>query len=89
MHLEQAMTDQTTKLLEQLKNKLIEASDEEITRLIREAREEALTEAKKMLKERMLQAILESATEEQKGDNSKDGAQSQAGGTWFQPQPSL
>ena len=83
------MTDQTTKLLEQLKNKLIEASDEEITRLIREAREEALTEAKKMLKERMLQAILESATEEQKGDNNKDGAQASAGGTWFQPQPSL
>ena len=79
------MNELTNTLVDQLKDKLIGASDELVIRMIQEARDEALTEAKTILKERMLQAILESATEDQ--ENSKKQASS--GGTWFQPQPSL
>ena len=80
------MNDQTAQLIEQLKEKLIVASDELITRTIEEARQEALAEAKALLKERMLQAILESATQPQNKPTSPKPA---SGGTWFQPQPSL
>ncbi|MEM8487154.1 MAG: hypothetical protein AAF564_16495 [Bacteroidota bacterium] len=83
------MNEQTTELIDQLKDKLLRASDEMVIKMIQEARDEALTEAKVILKERMLQAILESAAEDQpeKRPNNKKPASS--GGTWFQPQPSL
>ena len=79
------MNELTNTLVDQLKDKLISASDEPIIKMIQEAREEALAEAKVILKERMLQAILESATE----DQQKNKKQAPSGGTWFQPQPSL
>ena len=79
------MNEQTINLVDQLKDKLLSASDELIIKMIQEARDEALAEAKSLLKERMLQAILESATEDQQ--TKKKPASS--GGTWFQPQPSL
>ncbi|MEZ4701841.1 MAG: hypothetical protein R2834_16000 [Rhodothermales bacterium] len=86
------MNNQTTQLIEQLKDKLVKASDELIIRIIQEARDEALVEAKAMLKERMLQAILESAAEDQAPApaSAKNNAKPQtSGGTWFQPQPSM
>ena len=79
------MNELTNTLVDQLKDKLISASDELIIKMIQEAREEALAEAKVILKERMLQAILESATDEQPAGKK----QASSGGTWFQPQPSL
>ena len=45
----------------QLKERLLAASQEEIAMVVKEAQEEALQEAKAMLKERMLQAILKDA----------------------------
>lgn len=80
------MNEQTIALIDQLKDKMVKASDEQIIRMIQEARDEALSEAKVLLKERMLQAILESATEDQPNNNKKPAS---SGGTWFQPQPSL
>ena len=44
-----------------LKEKLLAASQEEIARVVQEAQLEALQEAKAMLKERMLEAILTDA----------------------------
>lgn len=82
------MNNQTTQLIEQLKDKLVKASDELIIRIIQEARDEALVEAKAMLKERMLQAILESAAEDQ-APSAKNPKSQPSGGTWFQPQPSM
>ncbi len=82
------MNNQTTQLIEQLKDKLVKASDELIIRIIQEARDEALVEAKVMLKERMLQAILESAAEDQ-APSAKNPKSQPSGGTWFQPQPSM
>ncbi len=82
------MNNQTTQLIEQLKDKLVKASDELIIRIIQEARDEALVEAKAMLKERMLQAILESAAEDQ-APPAKSAKSQPSGGTWFQPQPSM
>lgn len=85
------MNTQTTQLIEQLKDKLVKASDELIIRIIQEARDEALVEAKALLKDRMLQAILESAAEDQAPAPKPSAAQKSAapGGTWFQPQPSM
>ena len=79
------MNEQTNKLVDQLKDKLLSTSDELVIKMIQEARDEALAEAKSLLKERMLQAILESAAEDQ-NQNTKPAS---SGGTWFQPQPSL
>jgi hypothetical protein len=79
------MNEQTIALIDQLKDKLVKASDELIIRMIQEARDEALSEAKAILKERMLEAILESAAD----DQHKDKKPASSGGTWFQPQPSL
>ncbi|MEZ4701840.1 MAG: hypothetical protein R2834_15995 [Rhodothermales bacterium] len=45
----------------QLKDKLLSASQDDIKRLVSEAQNEALQEAKTMLKERMLEAILKDA----------------------------
>lgn len=88
------MNEQTTKLVDQLKDKLLSTSEELVIKMIQEARDEALAEAKSLLKERMLQAILESATEDQipAAEDSNENQQKKpasSGGTWFQPQPSL
>ena len=85
------MNAQTTKLVDQLKDKLLSTSEELVIKMIQEARDEALAEAKSLLKERMLQAILESATEDQIPDPTQNQKKKPAssGGTWFQPQPSL
>ena len=45
----------------QLKDKLLAASQDDIARVLKEAQDEALQEAKAMLKERMLEAILKEA----------------------------
>ena len=45
----------------QLKEKLLAASQEEIAKVVKEAQDEALSEAKALLKERMLEAILKDA----------------------------
>ena len=79
------MNERTSKLVDQLKDKLIGDSEEEIIKIIQEAREEAMAEAKGMLKEHMLQAILESASDEQQKQNKP----AHSGGTWFQPQTSM
>ncbi len=83
------MNEQTTQLIDQLKDKLLRASDEMVIKMIQEARDEALTEAKVILKERMLQAILESAAEDQPAKQTNNKKPASSGGTWFQPQPSL
>ncbi len=83
------MNEQTTQLIDQLKDKLLKASDEMVIKMIQEARDEALTEAKAILKERMLQAILESAAEGQPDNIANNKKPASSGGTWFQPQPSL
>ena len=46
------MNEQTTTLVDQLKDKLLSTSDELIIKMIQEARDEALAEAKALLKER-------------------------------------
>ena len=85
------MNEQTTKLVDQLKDKLLSTSEELVIKMIQEARDEAMAEAKSLLKERMLQAILESATEDQivEPDQNQKKKPASSGGTWFQPQPSL
>ena len=55
------MTPNSNSKAGQLKEKLLAASQEEIAMVVKEAQEEALLEAKAMLKERMLQAILKDA----------------------------
>ncbi len=55
------MTTQTNNVMGQLKDKLLSASQDEIKRVVKEAQHEALDEAKAMLKERMLEAILKDA----------------------------
>ena len=45
----------------QLKDKLLATSQEDIAKIMKEAQEEALQEAKALLKERMLEAILKDA----------------------------
>jgi hypothetical protein len=83
------MNDQTNYLIEQLKDKLIDASEAQIMQIVQEARDEALREAKAMIKERILRAILESAAEEDLPSNNHSKTTTSGGGTWFQPQPSL
>jgi hypothetical protein len=55
------MDESTSELTGQLREKLIEASDGQIAKIIIEAREEALAEAKAIIKGMMVQAILEHA----------------------------
>ena len=83
------MNEQTTQLIDQLKDKLLRASDEMVIKMIQEARDESLAEAKTILKERMLQAILESAAEDKPDKPTNNKKPASSGGTWFQPQPSL
>ncbi len=55
------MNNLSTNNVGQLKDKLLAASQEEIAKVIKEAQQEALHEAKEMLKERMIEAILKEA----------------------------
>ncbi len=55
------MTTDSNSTMGQLKEKLLAASQEEIAKVLKEAQDEALSEAKVLLKERMLEAILEDA----------------------------
>lgn len=55
------MTTNSSSTMVQLKDKLLAASQDEIARVVQEAQDEALQEAKAMLKERMLEAILKDA----------------------------
>ena len=55
------MKTETNNVIGQLNEKLLAASQEDIVKVIKEAREEALKEAKAMLKERMLEAIFKDA----------------------------
>ncbi|MBX2821904.1 MAG: hypothetical protein KTR29_19575 [Rhodothermaceae bacterium] len=54
-------TNNSNNDLGHLKEKLLTASREEIAQVVTEAKSEALQEAKAMLKERMLEAILTNA----------------------------
>lgn len=54
-------TNNSNSDLGHLKEKLLTASREEIAQVVTEAKSEALMEAKAMLKERMLEAILTNA----------------------------
>ena len=54
-------TNNSNNDLGHLKEKLLTASHEEIAQVVTEAKSEALQEAKTMLKERMLEAILTNA----------------------------
>ncbi|MFK7848035.1 MAG: hypothetical protein AB8G77_22295 [Rhodothermales bacterium] len=55
------MTTNSNNTMGQLKEKLLAASQEEIAKVVKEAQDEALSEAKALLKERMLEAILKDA----------------------------
>ena len=55
------MTTNSDNTMGQLKEKLLAASQEEIAKVVKEAQDEALQEAKALLKERMLEAILKDA----------------------------
>ncbi len=55
------MSNNSNNAMGQLKDKLLSASQEEIAKVPKEAEMEALQEAKAMLKERMLEAILKDA----------------------------
>jgi len=56
--------EMTSRLRRKLEDGLAELSDEQIAALIKEARDEALTEVKAILKDTMVQAILERAVDE-------------------------
>jgi hypothetical protein len=55
------MSANSNNIMGQLKEKLLAASQEEIAKVLKEAQAEALQEAKELLKERMLEAILKDA----------------------------
>ena len=65
------MDEKTRELMSQLKDGLISASDGQIAEIITEAREEALAEAKAIIKEMMVQAILEHTLSGLEGTRSK------------------
>jgi hypothetical protein len=62
-----AMDEKTSRLMSQLKDRMIEVSDDQITEIIREARDEALAEAKALIKDMMVRSILERALGELEG----------------------
>ncbi len=55
------MDDHTRKLSKQLRDRLIEVSEPEIAAIITDAREEAIAEAKAIVKAAVVQAVLEHA----------------------------
>ncbi|MBU0703235.1 MAG: GvpL/GvpF family gas vesicle protein [Chloroflexi bacterium] len=65
------MDEKTIKLMALLKDMMPEVSDGQITEIVREARDEAITEAKAILKGTMVQAILERALSELEGTSQR------------------
>jgi hypothetical protein len=65
--MEMAMDEMTSQLRHKLEDSLAALSDEQIAALIKEARNEALAEVKAVLKDTMVQAILERALSELEG----------------------
>jgi hypothetical protein len=65
------MDEMTSRLRRELEDSLAELSDEQIAVLIREARDEALAEAKAIIKGTMVQAILERAMSEVRSPRSE------------------
>ena len=61
------MDEKTSRLMSQLKDRMIQVSDGQITEIIREARDEALAEAKAIIKDMMVRSILERALGELEG----------------------
>jgi hypothetical protein len=64
------MDEKTSKLMGRLKDRMSEVSAGQITEIIREAREEALAEAKAIIKDMMVRFILERALGELEGVSS-------------------
>jgi hypothetical protein len=62
-----AMDEKTRELMGQLKGRLVNTADGQITEIIKEARDEALAEAKAIIKGIMVQTILEDALRELEG----------------------
>lgn len=58
------MDERTSKLIGQLQQGLIDVSDSQIAEILRQAREEALAEARVILKNMMVQALLKQALDE-------------------------
>jgi len=58
------MDERTSKLISQLQQGLIDVSDSQIAEILRQAREEALAEARVILKDMMVQALLKQALDE-------------------------
>ena len=67
------MDDKTRELMNLLKELVIELSNAQITEIIGGAREEAFAEAKGIIKEMMVQAILECALTEDEGQKNQWG----------------
>jgi hypothetical protein len=65
------MDEKTSELMDLVKDMMIELSDGQINKIIREARDEALAEAKTIIKGMLVQAILEQAMSELEGTRSK------------------
>jgi hypothetical protein len=77
-----AMDEKTSRLVSQLKDRMIEVSDGQITEIIREARDEALAEAKAIIKDMMARSILERALGELAGVGSSAVPVTLSGGAW-------
>ena len=58
------MNEQISSLIDQLKDRIVLASADDIDQIVREARAEALAEAKAILKERLMRSILEKAIDD-------------------------
>ena len=69
-----ALDDHTRKLGKQLSDKLLEVSDREIAAIVRDAREEAIAEAKAIVKAAVVRAVLEHALDKWEGVTSEVGA---------------
>jgi hypothetical protein len=65
------MNESTHELIEQLRDRLIDVSDDQITEIFREARDEAFVEAKALLKRLMVQAILEHTLDQLEGASNR------------------
>lgn len=58
------MNEQISSLIDQLKDRIVLASADDIDQIVKEARAEALAEAKTILKERLMRSILEKAIDD-------------------------
>ena len=65
------MDEKTSELMTQLVDRLIAASDGQVTEIIQEARDEALAEAKAIIKGMVIQAVLEHAVRELESARNK------------------